>query len=107
MGGRAHGRGLPTVVDEDPAEWMAHAACQDKPTSFWFPVDGAGTQRAKWACEPCPVQAECLDYALENRIDHGVWGGESERSRRRLLREVKGLTHLSPDQGVAAPDEVG
>jgi WhiB family redox-sensing transcriptional regulator len=41
---------------------------------------------AKQVCEGCPVQEECLEYALEHRIDHGVWGGASERQRRRILK---------------------
>jgi WhiB family redox-sensing transcriptional regulator len=41
---------------------------------------------ARQICAECPVKAECLEYALENRIDHGVWGGCSERERRRIQR---------------------
>ncbi|MBA3983089.1 MAG: WhiB family transcriptional regulator, partial [Acidimicrobiia bacterium] len=37
-------------------------------------------------CATCPVSAPCLEYALDNRIEHGVWGGHSERSRRRILK---------------------
>jgi WhiB family redox-sensing transcriptional regulator len=37
-------------------------------------------------CATCPVCRECLDYALEHHIDHGVWGGSSERERARILR---------------------
>ena len=48
--------------------------------------DGVGVEAAKRVCEGCPVQERCLEYALRNRIDHGVWGGCSERQRRRILR---------------------
>jgi WhiB family redox-sensing transcriptional regulator len=41
---------------------------------------------ARRICEGCPVESRCLDYALRNRIDHGVWGGCSERQRRRILK---------------------
>jgi WhiB family redox-sensing transcriptional regulator len=41
---------------------------------------------ARRICASCPVQHECLEYALRNRIDHGVWGGCSERERRRILK---------------------
>jgi WhiB family redox-sensing transcriptional regulator len=45
-----------------------------------------GVEVAKRICSDCPVQVRCLEYALENRIDHGVWGGTSERQRRRILK---------------------
>ncbi len=48
-----------------------------------------GVDRARKICATCPVTATCLEYALENRIDHGVWGGCSERERRRILKRRK------------------
>jgi WhiB family redox-sensing transcriptional regulator len=41
-------------------------------------------------CSECPVQLDCLEYALAYRIDHGVWGGASERERRRILKQRRG-----------------
>lgn len=67
-------------------EWMAQAACRDIDPAVFFPNDGLGVQAAQHICATCPVVAECLEYALDNRIDHGVWGGCSERERRRILR---------------------
>lgn len=66
--------------------WMARGNCVDKPPSLFFPSDGVGVEVARKVCADCPVKSECLEYALEHRIDHGVWGGTSERERRRLLR---------------------
>jgi WhiB family redox-sensing transcriptional regulator len=68
-------------------EWMGRGSCRDEPPSRFFPSDGAGVEVAKAICATCPVQAACLEYALRHRIDHGVWGGASERERRRIARQ--------------------
>lgn len=67
-------------------QWMAKGNCRDVHPSVFFPSDGLGVEVAKQICVDCPVRAACLEYALENRIDHGVWGGASERERRRIAR---------------------
>lgn len=75
-------------MDERPDDyaWMLRAKCRGiSPTEF-FPSDGVGVEVAQKICDGCPVRLECLEYALENRIEHGVWGGASERERRRILR---------------------
>lgn len=66
--------------------WMATAVCRDYPTSMFFPTDLLGVERAKKLCHRCPVRAECLEYALRFSVQHGVWGGASERARRRMTR---------------------
>ena len=66
--------------------WMADGLCRDKPPAVFFPSDGVGVDRARKICASCPVRELCLEYALDNRIDHGVWGGTSERERRRILK---------------------
>jgi WhiB family redox-sensing transcriptional regulator len=67
-------------------EWMAQGNCADKPPTLFFPSDGVGVDVARRICATCAVKDQCLEYALRNRIDHGVWGGTSERERRRILR---------------------
>lgn len=67
-------------------EWMGRGACASVPPSTFFPSDGVGVEVARRICATCPVVQPCLEYALEQRIDHGVWGGCSERERRRILR---------------------
>lgn len=67
-------------------DWMADGKCREVPPAVFFPSDGLGVQEAQRICADCPVANECLEYALANRIDHGVWGGRSERERRRILR---------------------
>lgn len=68
------------------ADWMKTGRCRDIPPSTFFPNDGVGVDVARRICAECPVQRPCLEYALTERIDHGVWGGTSERERRRILR---------------------
>jgi WhiB family redox-sensing transcriptional regulator len=71
-------------------EWMAGGKCREVPPAVFFPNDGVGVDAARRICADCPVKAPCLEYALVNRIDHGVWGGTSERERRRILRARRG-----------------
>jgi len=66
--------------------WMAEGNCRLHPPSTFFPSDGVGVDKARKICRDCPVSSTCLEYALEHRIDHGVWGGCSERERRRILK---------------------
>ena len=73
--------------DPDSATaWMAEGNCRLHPPATFFPSDGVGVDKARKICRDCPVVDTCLDYALEERIDHGVWGGCSERERRRILK---------------------
>jgi WhiB family redox-sensing transcriptional regulator len=67
-------------------EWMQRGLCREIPPAVFFPSDGVGVEVARSICATCPVKEPCLEYALANRIDHGVWGGCSERERRRILK---------------------
>ncbi len=71
------------------ANWMSEGNCAESDPSLFFPSDGAGVEVARRVCTDCPVKSQCLEYALVNRIDHGVWGGASERERRRIWRSRK------------------
>jgi WhiB family redox-sensing transcriptional regulator len=67
--------------------WLAKAKCRDMDPAIFFPSDGVGVQAAQRICAECSVKEKCLEYALVEHVDHGVWGGASERQRRRILRE--------------------
>lgn len=69
--------------------WMSEGNCANVDPETFFPSDGAGVIVAKKVCAGCPMVEPCLEYALTNRIEHGVWGGCSERQRRRILKERK------------------
>ena len=71
---------------ENSTEWMSRGNCRNFPPATFFPSDGAGVERARAICADCPVINECLEYALTEHIDHGVWGGCSERGRRRIAK---------------------
>ena len=76
----------PLPFDDSPTAWMGQGNCRNYPPATFFPSDGVGVDRARAICKGCPVTTECLEYALEERIEHGVWGGCSERERRRILK---------------------
>lgn len=76
------------AVEEDEGElaWQTEALCAQTDPEAFFPEKGGSTRDAKRVCESCPVQAECLDYAMSKDEKFGIWGGLSERERRRLRR---------------------
>ena len=88
----ARGAGWADPTDADLAaiedDWRNLALCQQTDPEAFFPEKGGSTREAKKVCGRCEVRAECLELALENRELHGVWGGMSDRERRRLLRAV-------------------
>jgi WhiB family redox-sensing transcriptional regulator len=72
-------------------DWASQAACKRKDPDSLF-VQGAAQHVAKLICRGCPVRAECLADALDNRDEFGVWGGMTERERRALLRKRPNVT---------------
>ena len=83
---------METILNHEiEAEWMLTAKCRGVDPVEFFPSDGSGVDRAQRVCGDCPVRVDCLEYALSNRIEHGVWGGTSERERRRILRARREL----------------
>jgi WhiB family redox-sensing transcriptional regulator len=78
----------PSVIEEDdnPLAWQTDALCAQTDPEAFFPEKGGSTRDAKKICTTCEVKAQCLDYALANDERFGIWGGLSERERRRLRR---------------------
>jgi WhiB family transcriptional regulator, redox-sensing transcriptional regulator len=62
--------------------WMNLAKCKTMEPDQFFPHDGDGVRKAQRICAICPVKLACLAYALDNRLNDGVWGGTSEQERR-------------------------
>lgn len=69
--------------------WRAQAACRGLDTEIFYPIpeDEEAEMAAKAICETCPVREACLEYALGSREREGVWGGTTERERRRIVRQ--------------------
>lgn len=65
-------------------EWFELAACRGMNPELFFPARGESVAQTKAVCRECDVQAECLAYAMNTGEHHGMWGGFSERERRRL-----------------------
>ncbi|GAA3760061.1 WhiB family redox-sensing transcriptional regulator [Spinactinospora alkalitolerans] len=74
-------------ADEDLG-WQERALCAQTDPEAFFPEKGGSTREAKKVCHSCEVRAECLEYALEHDERFGIWGGLSERERRRLKKAV-------------------
>jgi WhiB family transcriptional regulator, redox-sensing transcriptional regulator len=74
--------------DADELGWQDQALCAQTDPEAFFPEKGGSTREAKRVCRSCEVRAECLEYALENDERFGIWGGMSERERRRLKRQA-------------------
>jgi WhiB family redox-sensing transcriptional regulator len=76
-----------TTDDDDNAlAWQTDALCAQTDPEAFFPEKGGSTRDAKRICTGCSVRAQCLEYALENDERFGIWGGLSERERRKLRR---------------------
>ena len=82
--------GLPGLADplevEGELAWQVEALCAQTDPEAFFPEKGGSTRDAKKVCGSCTVRSECLEYALSNDERFGIWGGLSERERRRLRK---------------------
>jgi len=73
----------PATTDD---AWQERALCAQTDPEAFFPEKGGSTREAKKVCLACEVRSECLEYALANDERFGIWGGLSERERRRLKK---------------------
>ena len=69
------------------ATWRKRAACRGIDPEVFYPVSDEDAEEAKAICVACPVRQACLEHALGHREREGVWGGATERERRRILRQ--------------------
>jgi WhiB family redox-sensing transcriptional regulator len=74
------------ITEERP--WMVFRACRDAEADLFFATTKEDQGHALAICATCPVRLDCLEYALEARERFGIWGGTTEKQRRRLLRRT-------------------
>jgi WhiB family transcriptional regulator, redox-sensing transcriptional regulator len=74
-------------AEEDGQRWQERANCLGVDPDLFFPERGASTREAKAVCRSCEVRVDCLEYALAHGEKFGIWGGLSERERRRVRRQ--------------------
>jgi hypothetical protein len=82
------------------------AACAETDPELWFPEKGGATAAAKRICDGCEIRLSCLQWSIDRREQHGLWGGVSENQRKRLLagsgqRPVRDINH-GTEGGMAA-----
>ncbi|PKW27199.1 WhiB family transcriptional regulator [Phycicoccus duodecadis] len=80
------------IGDVEPEEgalsWQERSLCAQTDPEAFFPEKGGSTREAKKVCVGCEVRSECLEYALANDERFGIWGGLSERERRKLKKRA-------------------
>lgn len=74
--------------EDNPLAWQSDALCAQTDPEAFFPEKGGSTRDAKKICASCEVRAQCLEYALANDERFGIWGGLSERERRKLRKRA-------------------
>ncbi len=83
-----HGRAVVGDLLGNPPEWQERALCSQSDPDAFFPEKGGSTREAKRVCGLCEVKDECLRYAMTHEERFGIWGGLSERERRKLKRRA-------------------
>ena len=89
------------------ARWREQAACRGTDLNWFYPERGHSAGPARQVCARCPVRQPCLDYALSNRITHGIWGGLTERERRGLQTALVQESRRDRDRAILAADVSG
>ena len=75
-------------ADDGGLSWQERSLCAQTDPEAFFPEKGGSTREAKRVCTTCEVRVECLEYALDHDERFGIWGGLSERERRRLKKAM-------------------
>ena len=89
------------------ARWRELAACRGADLEVFFPGRGESAGPARRVCAACPVRQPCLDYAITNRITHGIWGGLTEQERRALQSRWVRALRRERDRAILAAETAG
>jgi len=89
------------ILQTPDRSWQRQANCMGVDPDLFFPERGASTREAKEVCRGCVVREDCLEYALSNSEKFGIWGGLSERERRKIRRR-RALERRAGAAGAAA-----
>jgi len=89
------------------ARWRELAACRGTDLGVFFPNRGESAGPARQVCAACPVREPCLDYAITNRITHGIWGGLTGRERRALQSRWVRTSRRNRDGAISAAVAAG
>jgi WhiB family redox-sensing transcriptional regulator len=96
-----------TAPARSAARWRELAACRGVHLEVFFPERGGSAESARQVCATCPVRQPCLDYAITNRITHGIWGGLTERERRALRSGWVRASRRDRDRAILAAEAAG
>lgn len=97
---------MPSLTIEEPKRWQFFSSCLGVDPDLFFPERGASTKEAKAVCKTCMVREECLEYALVGGEKFGIWGGLSERERRRVRRQRSIARKAAKAEALAAAKEI-
>ena len=89
------------------ARWRQQAACHGTDLNPFYPERGQSAGPARRVCAKCPVRQPCLEYALSNRITHGIWGGLTDRERRPLQSRLVQDSRRDRDRAILAAGTAG
>lgn len=89
---------------DEPLDWQDFANCTGVDPDLFFPGRGESTREAKAVCRGCSVRADCLEYALANGEKFGIWGGMSERERRKVRRNR--MIRAQADPSIVVPPPI-
>jgi WhiB family transcriptional regulator, redox-sensing transcriptional regulator len=87
------------MKDQFP-NWRKYRACRDQDTQFFFPRNGQGRKKALAICATCPVRINCLNFAIQNLIYDGIWGGTTESKRKPLIQMYVKKYGIKPQEHV-------